>query len=148
MRQVTRSALLAYSAEQMFDVVNDVARYQEFLPWCSSSEVLSSSETHMVARLTIAKGSLSQQFTTRNELERPFSIHLHLVDGPFSTLEGRWHFQPLGDDGCKIEMVLNFEMSSRMLGAILARVFDQATDTLVDAFCARAAAIYGPGGIS
>ena len=146
MKQVTRSALLPYSAEQMFDVVNDVASYAMFLPWCSASEVLSQSETEMVARLTISRGSLSQQFTTRNELERPGVINLHLVDGPFTTLEGRWRFSSLGEDGCKIEMVLRFEMSSKMLGAILARVFEQATDSLVDAFCQRAAQIYPPAG--
>ena len=102
MKQVTRSALLPYSAEQMFDVVNDVANYAMFLPWCSASEVLSQSETEMVARLTISRGSLAQQFTTRNELERPGAINLHLVDGPFTTLEGRWRFYSLGEDGAQI----------------------------------------------
>jgi len=142
MKHVSRSALMPFTSMQMFDVVNDVARYQEFLPWCSASDILSKDAGVMLARLTIAKGGVSQQFTTRNTFTEPDAIDLHLVDGPFSTLDGRWRFQALGVDGCKIEMSLRFEMNSRILGAMLGKVFEQAADTLVDAFCRRAEQLY------
>ena len=89
MKQVARSALLPYSAEQMYDLVNDVGSYAEFLPWCESSDILEESDTQMTARLTISRAGVSQQFTTRNQLQRPVSIQLGLVDGPFTSLSAR-----------------------------------------------------------
>lgn len=142
MKKVSRSALLPYSAEQMFDLVNDVASYPEFLPWCSESQVLASSESEMLATLTVSKAGVSHSFTTRNQLDEPSSIRLSLVDGPFSSLEGRWQFSQLGGDGCKTEMDLKFDFNSTLLNATFGKVFSQAADTMVDAFCERAAEVY------
>ena len=131
------------SAEQMFDLVNDVEAYSDFLPWCSASEVLESSGSAMVARLTLSKAGVDWRFTTRNRLERPGRIFLTLVDGPFSFLEGDWQFHRLANDGCKVEMCLQFDFKSSLLKSTLGSVFSRAADTLVDAFCARANQVYG-----
>lgn len=143
MKRVSRSALLPFSAEQMFDLVNDVAAYPEFLPWCSDSRVIESSPTEMLASLTISKAGLSHSFSTRNQLQRPELIRLVLVDGPFSSLEGNWRFSQLGDDGCKAEMGLAFDFNSVVLNATLGKAFSHAADTMVDAFCDRARQVYG-----
>ena len=142
MKEISRSALLPFSAEQMFDVVNDVAVYQYYLPSCSRSEVIESSPELMVARLTLTRAGVSQQFTTRNKLAAPQRIDLQLVEGPFTTLNGYWLFSQLGEDGCKTEMNLKFDFNSRMLNATFGKVFEQVADSLVEAFCERAKVLY------
>lgn len=99
---IQRSALLPYPARALFDLVNDVKRYPEFLPWCSASQVLEESESLMRAELTVAKGSLSQRFTTRNVLVPGASIEMNLENGPFTELHGVWQFKALGEKACKI----------------------------------------------
>jgi ribosome-associated toxin RatA of RatAB toxin-antitoxin module len=141
-KEISRSALLPFSAEQMFDVVNDVALYQDYLPSCSRSEVIESSPELMVARLTLSRAGVSQQFTTRNKLAAPQRIDLQLVEGPFTTLNGYWLFSQLGEDGCKTEMNLKFDFNSRMLNATFGKVFEQVADSLVEAFCERAKVLY------
>lgn len=143
MREVVRSALMPYSAAQMYEVVNNVVDYPRFLPWCVSSEIVTSSSEEMVARLYLAKGRIRQSFTTRNELDAPHHIHISLVEGPFSLLEGDWHFSQLGDDGCKIDMRLKFDFDNRLMNATLGKVFSAAVDKLIDAFCERADERYG-----
>ena len=142
MKEISRSALLPFSVEQMFDVVNDVASYQDYLPSCSGSEVIESAPELMVARLTLTKAGVSQQFTTRNKLVRPKRIDLQLVEGPFTSLNGYWIFSPLGSDGCKTEMNLTFDFNSRVLNATFGKVFEQVADSLVEAFCDRAKVLY------
>ena len=142
MKEISRSALLPFSAEQMFDVVNDVALYQDYLPSCSRSEVIESSPELMVASLTLTRAGVSQQFTTRNKLAAPQRIDLQLVEGPFTTLNGYWLFSQLGEDGCKTEMNLKFDFNSRMLNATFGKVFEQVADSLVEAFCERAKVLY------
>ncbi len=97
MKQVSRSALVSFSAEQMFDLVNDVAKYPEFLPGCSGSKVIESSENAMVASVDVSKAGISKTFTTSNELVSGSAILMKLVDGPFKTLQGGWHFTPLDE---------------------------------------------------
>ncbi len=143
MQEVVRCALVPYSAAQMYEVVNDVADYPRFLPWCVSSEVITSSCNEMVARLDLAKGGIRQSFTTRNELDAPHHIHISLVEGPFSMLKGDWHFSQLGDDGCKIDMNLKFDFNNRLMNAALGMVFSAVVNKLVDAFCERADDLYG-----
>tara|TARA_B110000008_G_C16556497_1_gene398476 strand:- start:30 stop:419 length:390 start_codon:yes stop_codon:yes gene_type:complete len=126
----------------MFDVVNDVALYQDYLPSCSRSEVIESSPELMVASLTLTRAGVSQQFTTRNKLAAPQRIDLQLVEGPFTTLNGYWLFSQLGEDGCKTEMNLKFDFNSRMLNATFGKVFEQVADSLVEAFCERAKVLY------
>lgn len=145
MKRVERSALLPLSAEQVFDVVNDVAAYPDFLPWCDQSRVLEASATEMQAQLTIAKGAIRQNFTTLNRLSRPERIDISLIEGPFSSLEGSWRFTALGEGGCKVELKLSFDFDSRLANLALGKVFEQAADTLVDAFSQRARAVCGHG---
>src|SRR5690606_9724832 len=102
MTHIKRSALLPFPAERLFDLVNRVEHYPEFLPWCTKAEILSETEDSMRARLTVGKAGLHQSFTTSNELEPGRRIDMHLEDGPFSELHGVWEFQPLNEQACKI----------------------------------------------
>ncbi|MCB1646736.1 MAG: type II toxin-antitoxin system RatA family toxin [Pseudomonadales bacterium] len=146
MKRVKRSALVPYSNEQMFDIINDVRAYPQFLPWCAGSRVLSETEDELVATLEIARSGMSQRFTTRNQLFRPESMTLELVDGPFTALSGEWHLLALGNDGCKVSMQLRFEFSSRIMNMTFGSVFNVAADQMVDAFCRRAEKVYGVAG--
>jgi ribosome-associated toxin RatA of RatAB toxin-antitoxin module len=140
---IQRSALLPYPASALFELVNDVARYPEFLPWCADSEVLEVSETHMRASLAVSKGGLRQRFVTRNALVQGQSIELSLEEGPFSKLHGHWEFKALGDKACKISLDLTFDYAGPLVRATLGPLFNQAANTLVDAFCQRAKQLYG-----
>lgn len=140
---IQRSALLPYPAQALFDLVNDVARYPEFLPWCAASEVLEQSEVHMLAALTVAKGNINQRFLTRNALQPGRSIEMCLQEGPFSELHGVWEFKPLGDKACKISLDLTFDYAGALVKATLGPLFTQAANTMVDAFCMRAKQLNG-----
>ncbi len=140
---IQRSALLPYPAQALYDLVNDVKRYPEFLPWCSGSTVLEESETHMRAKVEVAKGGISQHFVTRNVLVPGQSIEMNLEEGPFSQLHGLWVFKPLGEKACKISLDLSFEYSGALVKATLGPLFNQAANTLVDAFCQRAKQLNG-----
>jgi ribosome-associated toxin RatA of RatAB toxin-antitoxin module len=143
MQRVRRSALLPYSAQQIFELVNDIERYPEFLPWCSEARVVATAADHRDAQLTILKGRLSERFTTRNVAIAPDSIQMHLVDGPFRRLEGLWRFTSLSELGCKVELELDFEMTKSLIQKTLGGLFAHAAGTMVDAFCVRARAVYG-----
>ncbi|MEH6485016.1 MULTISPECIES: type II toxin-antitoxin system RatA family toxin [Pseudomonas] len=140
---IQRSALLPYTAQALYDLVNDVAQYPEFLPWCASSQVLEVSDEHMRASLDIAKGGLSSRFVTRNTLVPGKSIELNLDEGPFTKLHGRWEFKALGDRACKISLDMQFDYAGSLVRATLGPLFNQAANTLVDAFCQRAKDLYG-----
>jgi ribosome-associated toxin RatA of RatAB toxin-antitoxin module len=140
---IQRSALLPYPAKALYDLVNDVARYSEFLPWCSGAKVLEQSDTSMRARVEVAKGGLSQHFVTRNTLTPGQTIEMNLEEGPFSQLHGVWTFKVLNEKACKISLDLSFEYSGSIVRATLGPLFNQAANTLVDAFCQRAKELYG-----
>ena len=140
---IQRSALLPYPAQALYDLVNDVAKYPEFLPWCSSAEILESTELLMRARLGVAKGGLSQHFVTRNTLVPGQSIEMNLEEGPFTKLHGVWVFKPLGEKACKISLDMTFDYAGAIVKATLGPLFNQAANTLVDAFCQRAKHLYG-----
>ncbi|WP_166425510.1 type II toxin-antitoxin system RatA family toxin [Paraglaciecola sp. 20A4] len=142
MANVTRSALVAFSAESMFDLINDVQRYPEFLPGCAQTKVLHETPQSMEASLLISKAGIKQWFTTRNELSRGEYINMHLVDGPFSELRGGWTFKPLTDSACKIELNLDFSFSSRLVEMAFGRVFNSIASNMVVAFTKRAKEIY------
>ena len=141
--RIQRSALLPYPAKALFDLVNDVASYPQFLPWCSASEVLEVSETHMLASLEVAKGGIGQRFVTRNVLLPVQRIEMNLQEGPFSSLNGVWEFKALGDKACKISLDLTFDYAGPLVRATLGPLFNQAANTMVDAFCKRAKQLYG-----
>ncbi len=149
MKTIQKSVLLSHSAENMFALVTDIPRYPEFLPWCDRSEVLSQSGHVMVARIGLSLGGIQQSFTTRNTHVLQREVHLKLVDGPFSQLDGDWIFSPLGDPAappqdraCKVEFRLHYGFSSQTLAALVGPVFDKIATSLVDAFVKRADAVY------
>ena len=138
MKKVSRTAMVPYSCEQMFDIANDASHYPEFLPWCAAAEVFSETEFEMVASLELAKGGLHKRFTTRNRKHRPHSIEIELEEGPFHELSGSWTFKALGSEGCKVTLDLVFEFSGGLIDSAISRFFGQATDKIMDAFCERA----------
>lgn len=143
MAQVNKSALVPFSAEQMFQLVDDVPSYKEFLPWCGGSEEVSREEGSVVASVTIAKGSVNKTFTTRNTSTDTQQIHMQLVEGPFKRLDGYWHFKQLKDDACKVTLELDYEFSNRLLGMAVGPVFNQIANAMVDSFVERAKTVYG-----
>ena len=143
MRQIKRTALVPFACEVVFQVVDQIEAYSEFLPWCSESQVLRRTETEVVATLVLAKSGIRQSFTTKNQLMRPNAIGLSLVDGPFQQLEGGWTFDALGDAGCKISLDMRFEFSSKLIDQTFGRVFGVAADRLVDAFTTRLDNLHG-----
>lgn len=143
--QIDKSALVMHSAERMFHLVNDVARYPEFLPWCASTEIHEQGGDQITASMEIAKGGIRHTLTTRNQLVMPEAIEMNLVDGPFQNLKGRWHFKSLDDNACKVILTLEFEFSGTLSRMAFGTVFSQAANTMVDAFCRRADELYRGG---
>jgi len=127
----------------MFELVYDVGRYPEFLPWCHATKLLSETEDEICAELEVAKAGIHQTFSTCNRFERPQIMYLQLKEGPFKNLDGVWRFTPLRDDACKISLTLDFEFSGRLINLAFGAVFRQIADTMVDSFCQRAKEIYG-----
>jgi len=143
MRTVNRTALVPYLPKQMFELVDDVDSYSDFLPWCSHSEVLKRDGNTVDAKVEIHQGSISKSFTTRNTRKEYELIDLALLGGPFSTLEGGWRFTELGGEGCKIALALEFEFNSRMVDVMFGPFFEQTCNSLVNAFTRRASDVYG-----
>ena len=145
MAVINRHAIVAYSPGQMFDLVNDVATYPEFLPWCSSSKVISTSEDEVHAALNLSVGGLQKSFTTCNRLQKDKMIEIRLVDGPFKHLEGFWRFDEVEGKGSKISLDMEFEFAGMLLDMAIGPIFFQMANSLVDAFCKRAETVYGKG---
>jgi ribosome-associated toxin RatA of RatAB toxin-antitoxin module len=142
MPQVNRSALVSFSAEQMFNLVNDVERYPEFLPGCAATTVHESADNSMKASVEVSKAGIKKTFTTHNQLQQGSAIIMELVDGPFKLLRGGWHFTPLDDAACKVELKLDFEFSSKMVEMAFGRVFNDLVNNMVSAFTQRAKQVY------
>jgi len=146
MKTVHKSVLIWYSAEEMFALVTDVPSYPAFLPWCDQASVLDEDACGMTARVGIAFGGIHPGFTTRNTHVAGRQVHLQLVDGPFSKLEGHWEFSPVGQAGqraCKIDLTLRYDFDNFALAALVGPVFGKIAGTLVDAFVKRASQVYG-----
>ncbi len=143
MAVVHKSVLLAYSAEQMFALVDRVEDYPAFLPWCGGVEIRERAPDRLVAAIQINYHGIRQSFTTENTHTPPTSMQMTLVEGPFSHLDGQWHFKPLREDACKIEFDLHYEFSSKMLEKLIGPVFSKIADSFVESFCKRAEAVYG-----
>jgi len=140
-KQIKRSALVAYSARQMFDLVNDVASYPQFLSGCLAGEITRRWPQRYEAVLTFSLAGMRQRLTTRNRLLETRRVEMTLIDGPFRSLEGCWRFRDIGDEGSRVSLDMNFAMSGLLLPFSLA--FAQMADTMVDAFCLRADHIHG-----
>ena len=144
MQKVTRSALVPYAPDQMFSLVSDIESYPGFLPWCSGARVEAERDGEVQARLEVSRGPIKKSFTTRNSHSDKRSITMSLVDGPFRHLRGHWRFDPIPESGCRIELHLEFEFATRILGRLLSPIFNEIANTMVDAFCRRAGELYGP----
>ncbi len=152
MKHVNKSVLLWYSPTQMYDLVTAVPDYPRFLPWCAQAEVLDTHATGVTARVHLSMAGLRHAFTTRNEHVPGQQVSMHLVDGPFSVLEGTWRFHALAQPGaapdvapsaCKVEFDLRYAFSSRALELVISPVFDRIANTFVDSFVKRAEQVYG-----
>jgi ribosome-associated toxin RatA of RatAB toxin-antitoxin module len=126
----------------MSALVNDVKAYPEFLPWCSRASILEQAPDFMVASIEVQKGGIRQSFTTRNDLSVEGRILMDLVDGPFKYLKGVWDFVHLKQDACKVVLTLEFELKQNIAKMAFGPVFNQAANSMVDAFCDRANQIY------
>lgn len=134
---------LPYSAEQIYDLVADVARYPEFLPWVVATRVRSNSETEMVADMLVGFSMIKEKFTSRVEKQRPTQIHVHYVDGPLRDLDNVWQFRALGEDACEIVFDVKFAFRNPLFEKLAGQYFDKAFRKMVAAFETRAAALYG-----
>jgi len=143
MPTVQRNAILTYSAQAMFDLVNDIEAYPQFLPWCCKAVVHNRSAAAVEASLEIAKGGVHKTFRTRNVLLPAKKIEMHLLEGPFKHLYGIWEFESLADSACKVSLKLDFEFSNALMQMAIGALFNQIANTLLDAFCHRAKQLYG-----
>lgn len=126
----------------MYDLVCDVDRYQEFLPWCSSSKLISRSDEKFCGELEVSRVGISQTFRTCNTVIPGERVNIELENGPFRHMHGYWHFHNLRDDACKVELELDFEFSGKLITAAFGVFFTQAANSMVDAFCKRADDLY------
>lgn len=143
MAHISRSALVPYSAEQMFVLVDAIRDYPQFLPWCRSSNELSRDQDEVKASIEIAKGAVNKSFTTLNRMQKNKVIEMSLVDGPFRHLHGFWRFDELKPGACKVSLDLDFEFSNKLVSLAIGSIFNQVANTLVDSFVARARQVYG-----
>jgi len=154
MKHIKKSVLIWYHPHEIYELVIDVAAYPQFLPWCESVDIIDRNEHGLTARLHLAYSGVRQAFTTRNEQVPDESVHIALVDGPFSTLDGFWRFVPLqgpgsGEGGaapaaCKVEFEMRYAFSNVVLEAAISPVFDRIANTFVDSFVRRAEQVHGP----
>ncbi len=143
MQVVERSAIVTYSAAQMFELVNDVTRYPQFLPWCSGATVHEVSATERMATVKVEKGILHTEFTTHNTLAQDSSILMRLAKGPFRKLSGQWRFEPIADRGSTVHFRVEFEFKNRLTAVAFGAAFESMCGTLVEAFVTQAQKIYG-----
>lgn len=139
----TETRRLPYSPEQMFDLVADVARYGEFLPWVAAVRVRSNSETEMLADLVVGFKGLSERFTSKVTKRRPEHIHVEYIDGPLAYLHNEWGFRPDGEGGTQVDFMVDFAFKSRIFEMLAGQVFDKALRRMIGAFETRAAQLYG-----
>lgn len=142
MATVNRSALLPYSAHDMYCLVNDVASYPQFMDGCSSVDIIEHTDELMRATLYLKKAGMEVSFTTCNQLVAGTSIEMYLQDGPFKTFNGLWQFKALSDSACKLTLDLEFEFKSRTLAKLATGMFSGVSSNLVDSLCKRADEIY------
>ena len=141
MTVVKKSRTVPYSCKQMYDLVNDIEKYVEFVPYFSASSVSYRDDNEIQATLSISAAGMSKSFTTRNRLQANKIIEMRLIDGPFSHLEGFWRFDAV-ENGCCIVFDLEFEFAGKVFSMLLGPIFEQVADKMVDAFCERADIVY------
>jgi ribosome-associated toxin RatA of RatAB toxin-antitoxin module len=142
MAAVKKIVLIEFTPRQMFDLVDNVERYPEFLPWCGGTELLRRDEQTTAARIHINYHGLKAHFATENDKEPPGRMMIRLTEGPFRQLDGMWQFIPLGQTACKIEFQLHYEFANKLLEKAVGPVFNHIANTFVDSFVKRAEQLY------
>ncbi|MEX0951996.1 MAG: type II toxin-antitoxin system RatA family toxin [Gammaproteobacteria bacterium] len=142
MTQINKTAQVPYSAEQMYQLVDDVEKYPDFLPWCSNVRILRQMDAEVEAQISMALGKLQQSFTTRNTGEPPVRLRMDLLEGPFQYLHGRWEFEPAGS-GCRVSLDMDFEFKNKLVRMALGGAFNKIVNSLMSAFVQRAHQLYG-----
>ncbi len=143
MPTIRESRQLPYSCEQMFDLVADVDRYPEFLPWVVATRVRSDSATEMTADMLVGFKAIREKFTSRVTKEFPRAILVHYVDGPLRDLDNSWIFEPAGAGGCTIDFCVDFAFKNKVFEALAGQYTDRAFRKMMAAFEARAGELYG-----
>jgi len=143
MHHISKSAIVPYSPQQMFELVNNIDDYSQFLNWCDSSSILNQSENQITASVKINTGGMKQSFSTLNTLTPFKSIEMQLIDGPFDELSGEWRFEALGENATKIHLTLQFEFKSMLIDMAVSSIFKKIANSQLDAFVSRAKDIYG-----
>lgn len=143
MASIKRSALVQYSADQMFDLVNDIEKYPEFMSGCEEAVVISKSDESIVGKLRLSRAGLKQEFTTKNWLDRPSLIEMELVEGKFKSFNARWSFEKLSEDACKVALSMEFEVDSFLVDAAAEKLLTSSANNLVDQIVTRAKETYG-----
>ncbi len=143
MPKIRRSAQVPYTAAQMFALVNDIEAYPEFLKWCRGARVLRRDAATVEAELEVAVGGLSKRFATRNTLHAPDRIEMSLLSGPFRRLGGQWTFVDKDDDGCEVELSLDFEVKASPFSFLFASIFEEIARSQMSGFLRRADEVYG-----
>lgn len=143
MTDIKRTAVMPYSASQMFDLVNAIDDYPKFIPWCHSAQIISRDDDEIRATLDFSRGGMHKSFTTSNRLQKDKMIQIRLLNGPFKHLEGFWRFDPISENSCQVTFDLEFEFSNKLLGFAFGPLFTQVTNMLVDSFRKRADEVYG-----
>ena len=143
MKHIARSALVTFSDQRMFALVNDIESYPLFMNGCVGAKILSRDDNELIARLELSRMGFSHSFTTKNTLQEPASMTMELVDGPFNSLSGEWSFKALSPEASKVSLSLNFELDNQLVSNAVGKVFEQVANEMVDGICSRARALYG-----
>ena len=141
--RLAKTALLPYAAEQLFDLVNDIAAYPQYMDGCVGATILLADADIVEARLQLSRAGITQSFATRNRLLRPQTIDMELLEGPFTSLSGRWQFNALAPEACKVSLDLQFELDGKLASLAAGKLFEGVASNLVDSLCRRAHALYG-----
>ena len=141
--QIKRSALVGYSPEHMFDLVNDIKRYPEFLDGCVATELLEQTENYVMAKMHLKKAGIEISLSTKNIITRPSNIVITLVEGPFKSFSGEWAFKRIGNEACKLSLDLNFQLNNSIARFAAAKLMTLVANDLVNVICFRAARLYG-----
>ena len=143
MPDIQRVEIVKYTPAEMYDLVNDIRKYPEFIPWCHNTDVLDENDDEIKATLHFQGGGFTKSFTTHNRLQKNKMAEIRLIDGPFKHLEGFWRFDLEGDKECKIMLDLEFELAGGLLNMAFGPLFHQVANKLVESFCDRAKDVYG-----
>ena len=143
MSKIHREALLPYSKEAMYQLVNDVKHYPEFLPWCHATDIIEQTDVLMRASILVKKMGISKTFSTENVLELNQKMTMKLLNGPFKYLTGEWQFNAIQDLGCKVILDLEFEFLPGLMNLPFKKIFEPAADSMLQSFVTRAHVLYG-----